>query len=323
MRSLILPILLILAMAPPVSQARDYPTRPVRLIVAAAAGGGNDFVARTIGDKVSEALGQPLVIENKGGAAGLVASGFVANASPDGHTLLLVFANFATFPSLARKPNFDPEKDLVPVSNIGTTPLVLIAPKSLAAKSVAELIQMVKRDGASLNYASPGVGAMGHLAAELFQNMAGIKLNHIPYKGGGPATLALLTGEVQLFFSTPAAAMAQIEAGKLQALGVTSGEPAPFLPGIPAIAASGLPGYEVDGWMGVFAPAGTPAATVDAIQKAFAKAVKDPDIQKRLAKEGVSSLGNTPAEFSAQLKKDIEKWRPIMRTLGEAEKPAS
>lgn len=323
MRSLIAPLVLASSLISLTCHASGYPEKPVRLIVASAAGGGNDFVARTIGEKVSEVLGQPLVIENKGGAAGLVASSFVAKSNPDGHTLLLVFANFATFPNLDRKLSFDPERDLIPVSNIGTSPLVLMAPNSLPVKSVEELIQYVKKDGNTLNYASPGVGSMGHLAAESFQEMAHIKMNHIPYKGGGPATMALLTGDVQLFFSTPAAAMGQLEAGRLQALGVTSSKRAAFAPKIPTISESGLPGYEVDGWVGLFTPAGTPEVTVNLIYKAFSDAVKDKDIRSKLAKEGVTALGNTPAEFSKQLRKDIEKWKPIMQNLDAASKPAS
>ncbi|TCT09602.1 tripartite tricarboxylate transporter substrate binding protein [Paralcaligenes ureilyticus] len=315
MRSLITPLLLISSLASFSCHANKYPDRPIRLIVASAAGGGNDFVARAISQKVSQELGQPLVIENKGGAAGLVASNFVAKSNPDGYTLLLVFANFATFPSLGRKLSFDPGKDLIPVSNIATTPLVLMAPTALPVKSVGELIQFAKKERKTLDYASPGVGSMGHLAAALFEKMAHIKMNHIPYKGGGPAIMALLTGEVQLFFSTLPAAMPQLTAGRLQALGITSSKRSAFAPNIPTISESGLPGYEVDGWVGLFTPAGTPEAIVNSIYKAFSDAVKDKNVQTQFSKEGVSPLGNTPAEFSRQLRKDVEKWKPFIQTL--------
>lgn len=323
MRSLIAPFLLISSLVSLSCHASGYPDKPIRLVVASAVGGGNDFVARTISQKVSEALGQPLIIENKGGAAGLVASASVAKSTPDGYTLLLVFANFATFPSLDRKLSFDPGKDLIPVSNIATTPLVLMAQTSLPVKSVGELIQLAKKEGKTLDYASPGVGSMGHLAAALFQDMTHIKMSHVPYRGGGPAIMALLGGEVQLFFSTPPAAMVQLTAGRLQALGVTSSKRAAFAPNIPTISESGLPGYEVDGWVGLFTPAGTPEATVNLIYKAFSAAVKDKNIQEQLAKEGVSGLGNTPAEFSRQLRQDIEKWKPVMQTLDVTSSPAS
>lgn len=292
--------------------ASAYPDRPIRLIVASAAGGGNDFVARTVSPKASEILGQTIVVENKGGAAGLIASDYVARATPDGYTLLLVFANYATYPSLNRKLNFDVKKDLIPISNIATAPLVLMVPPSSSAKSVKELIALAK-SGKTLNYASPGVGSMGHLAAELFQMMTHTKMQQIPYKGGGPAIMALLGGEVELYFSTPPAAMTQMAAGRLRALGVTSSARAPFAPNVPTISEAGLPGYEVDGWVGLFAPAGTPKSVIETINKAFAHAVKDENIQKTLANGGMSGLGNSPAEFSKQVQRDITKWEEVIK----------
>lgn len=308
--SLVLALSLGFAVLGPATAA-DYPSRPIRIIVGSSAGGGNDFVARTVAPKVSATLGQPVVIDNKGGAAGLVASELVAKSAPDGYTLLVVFTNFATFPSLQKKLSFDPEKDLIPISDIATSPLILVVQPSLPAKSVAELIALAKRSE-GLNYASPGVGSMGHLAAELFQSMAGIKMTQIPYKGGGPAIMGLLGGDVQLYFSTPAAAVAQMKAGKLRALGVTGKTRSAFAPDVPTISEAGLNGYEVSGWFGIFAPAGTPKPVIDAIHRAFADAARDPEIQKLFLNEGIVSVGNSPAEFALEVQADVAKWKKII-----------
>lgn len=292
------------------AHAADYPTRPIRLIVGAAVGGASDFVARTVSAKAGALLGQPIVIDNRGGAAGLVASDVVAKAPADGYTLLLVFANYATFPSLKKKLDFDPQTDLVPVSDVATSALVLTIAPSVPAKSVPELIDLAKTR--TLNYASPGVGSMGHLAAELFQSMAGVKMTHVPYKGGGPAITGLLSGQVDVYFSTPPAALAQVQAGKLRALAVTSATRSDIAPELPTIAEAGLKGFEVSGWFGVFAPAGTPAPVIDAINRAFARAAKDPDVRKAFAGEGVTPIGNAPSEFAAELRRDIAKWRTVI-----------
>ena len=295
------------------AMAAEYPERPIRVVVASSTGGGLDFVARIVGPRVGAKLGQPVVIDNRGGAAGLVATELVAKAPADGYTLLLVFANFATYPSLQKKLSFDPMKDLVPVSNLATSPLVLVVSPTLQTTSVGGLIALAKRDK-TLNFASPGVGSMGHLAAELFQSMAGVKMTHIPYKGGGPAITALLGGQVELYFSTPPAALAQIKAGKLVGLAVTGRQRARFAPEIPTIAESGLPGYDVNGWVGLFAPAGTPKPVIDAVSRAFHEAVTDPAVQESFSKEGVTSVGNTPDEFAAEVQSDVAKWKKVIET---------
>jgi tripartite-type tricarboxylate transporter receptor subunit TctC len=309
----ILAMIWIAALAVSNAVAADYPERPIRLVVASSVGGGLDFVARIVAPRVGAKLGQPVVVDNRGGAAGLVGSELVAKASPDGYTLLLVFANFATFPSLEKKLSFDPMKDLVPVANLATSPLVLVVPPSLHVTSVASVVALAKRDK-TLNFASPGVGSMGHLAAELFQSMAGVKMTHIPYKGGGPAIAALLGGQVQMYFSTPPAALAQIKAGKLIGVGVTGRTRAAFAPDIPTIAESGLPGYDVDGWVGLFAPAGTPKSVIDAVSAAFDDAVKDAAVQESFSKEGVTAVGNSPAEFAQEVQADVAKWKKVIQT---------
>jgi tripartite-type tricarboxylate transporter receptor subunit TctC len=288
----------------------SYPNKPIRLVVASAAGGGNDFVARAISRQVSATLGEPLIIENIGGAAGLVASQSVAKAPPDGYTLLVVFANFGTFPSMGNNVHFN-AKDLVPITNIASTPLILTVANSVPAKTVQELIALAKTK--TLDCASPGAGSMGFMAAELFENRAHIKLQPVPYRGGGPAIMAMLSGEVQMYFSTPPAALAQVAGGRLRALAVTGKTRAPFAPDLPTIAESGLPGYEVDGWVGLMAPAGTPKSVVDTLYRAFANAAKDPATQKVLAKEGVVAVGSTPAEFAVQVNQDIQKWSALIK----------
>lgn len=309
----ILAIIWIAVLAVSNAIAADYPERPIRLVVASAVGGGLDFVARIVAPRVGAKLGQPVVVDNRGGAAGLVGTELVAKAPPDGYTLLLVFANFATYPSLQKKLSFDPMKDLVPVANLATSPLVLVVPPSLHVRSVGDVIALAKRDK-TLNFASPGVGSMGHLAAELFQSMAGVKMTHIPYKGGGPAIAALLGGQVQMYFSTPPAALAQIKAGKLIGVGVTGRTRAAFAPDIPTIAESGLPGYDVNGWVGLFAPAGTPKAVIDAVSTAFDDAVKDAAVQESFSKEGVTAVGNSPPEFAQEVQTDVAKWKKVIET---------
>jgi tripartite-type tricarboxylate transporter receptor subunit TctC len=294
------------------STAAGYPERPVRLVAGSAAGGGTDFVGRATARKVSGALGQQFVIDNRGGAAGIVGSDLVAKADPDGYTLLVVFSNFSTYPSLGKKLTFDVQKDFQPISNIATTPLVLVVNNNVPAKSVKELIDLARQK--SLNYAAPGVGSMGHLAAELFKIAAKVNMEHIAYKGGGPAITALIGNEVELYFSTPPSAVAQMKAGRLRALAVTGPKRAPFAPDLPTVAESGLPRYEVEGWFGVFAPARTPAPIVNILNKAFAEAVRQPDVQELFAREGVTGYGSSPEQLAKELKRDIDKWANVIRT---------
>jgi tripartite-type tricarboxylate transporter receptor subunit TctC len=294
------------------AMAAGYPERPVRVVVASAPGGGTDFVGRTTARKVTDILGQQFVIDNRGGAAGILGSEIVAKAEPDGYTVLVVFSNFSTYPSLGKKLTFDIEKSFTPISALTTTPLVLVVNNSLPAKSVKELIELAKTK--SLNYAAPGVGSMGHLAAELFNIAASVKMTHVAYKGGGPAITALIGNEVDLYFSTPPSALAQMRAGRLRGLAVTGGKRVSFAPDLPTVAEAGLPGYDVEGWFGLFAPAGTPAPAVKTLHRAFAQAVQAPDVQELFARQGVTPYGSTPEEFRKVLRRDIDKWAKVIRT---------
>jgi tripartite-type tricarboxylate transporter receptor subunit TctC len=291
--------------------AAAYPQKPVRVVAASAPGGGTDFVSRAAAQKVTAALGQQFIVDNRGGAAGIVGSEIVAKAEPDGYTLLVVFSNFATYPSLGKTLSFDVRKSFQPITSLATTPLVLVVNSGSPVKSVSDLIAAAKQK--RLDYAAPGVGSMGHLAAELFKIAAKVDMQQVAYKGGGPAITALIGNEVQLYFSTPPAALAQVKAGRLRALGVTSPRRAPFAPEVPTIAESGLPGYEVIGWFGLFAPAHTPASVVETLHRAFAHAVEQPDVEKLFAHEGVTGGGNTPQEFTAQVDHDIDKWAQVIR----------
>jgi len=304
------------ACMPLLTPAQSYPTRPVRVIVAAAAGGGSDFVGRVVSQKVSDTVGKPYVIDNRGGAAGVLGADLGAKAAPDGYTLMVIFANFSTFPSLSKKLPFDVSKDFAPVSNMAAGPLILVVNPSSPVKSVADLIEFAKSRPGGLSYAAPGVGSMGHLAAEQFRLMTKAPMEQIAYKGGGPAITALLGNEVQLYFSTPPAALTQVKAGRLRALAVTGPKRSPIAPELPTIAESGLPGYSVVGWFGVFAPAQTPRALVDVISRQYAAAVQNKDVEQRLTTEGLEPAGGTPAELASQLQTDIAKWGKVIREAG-------
>ena len=296
-----------------VQSAESFPARPIRVVVAAAAGGGSDFVGRVVSQKVSDALGLPMVIDNRGGAAGIVGADLVAKSEPDGHTVMVIFANFSTFPSLGRKLPFDVLKDFAPVTNLAEGPLILVVNPATPVKSVADLVQFAKTRPGGLNYAAPGIGSMGHLAAELFRLVTKAPMQQVAYKGGGPAVVALLGGEVQLYFSTPPAALVQVKAGRLRALAVTGEKRSPNAPDLPTIAESGIAGYAVTGWFGVFAAAKTPQPLVESLSRLYREAAQQPDVSARLSSEGLEAVGNTPAEFGKQVRRDIDKWARVIK----------
>lgn len=302
--------------APSASSAAGYPTKPIRLVVASAPGGGTDFVARVLGQKVTESIGHPLVIDNRGGAGGTVGSDIVAKSPPDGYTLLMVFVNFAIHPSLYPKLPYDPAKDFAPITTLAATPLILVVNPKVPANSIKDLIALAKAPGSRLNYAAPGVGSLGHLAGELFKTMTGTNISHVPYKGGGPSITALIGGEVQMYFSTMPAALAQVKAGRLRAIAVSSAGRAASEPNIPTIAESGVPGYDVAGWFGLLAPARTPRAVVARLNAEFVKALKTAEVRERLTHEGLQPLGSTPEAFAAMLRNDIAKWGKVVRESG-------
>ncbi len=296
--------------------AQRYPDKPVRLVVGSAPGGGNDFVARATNPKFSELMGKQVVIDNRGGAGGLLATETVANASADGYTLLQMFSNFSILPSLHKKLSFDVSKDFAPIVNIASTPLILVVHPSVPATSVQELISYARAQKGTVNFAAPGVGSLGHLAGELFKSMAKVDMAHVAYKGGGPAIAALMGREVQLYFSTVPAALAQVKAGRLRALGISSNKRSSAAPDVPTISDQGLKGFEVIGWFGIFAPARTPAPVVNYINQKLNKVVVLPEVKARFAAEGVEAAGGTSAEFSNQVLQDIRKWNAVAQQAG-------
>lgn len=293
-----------------------YPERPVRLVVASAPGGGTDFTARAMNDKLSEYLGTTVVIDNRGGAGGLVGSQIVSEAPADGYTLLQIFTNFAILPSLHKKMTFDVIKDFAPVINLVSSPLILVVNPSTPAKSVPELIKLAQSKQGKFNYAAPGIGSLGHLAGEYFKSATNVRMEQIAYKGGGPSITALIANQVDLYFSTLPAAVAQVNAGRLRALGVTSLKRSSTFPQVPTIAEQGVKDFEVVGWFGMFAPAKTPSAIVTQINAAANKALAGKEVNERMLASGVEVVGGDAASFAKQVKGDVQKWNKVAEQAG-------
>jgi len=294
----------------------SYPSRPIRLIVPTAPGGGTDFTARSIAQKLSEALGQTVIVDNRPGAAGNIGVDIAAKSSPDGYTLVMPITSFPINPHLYPKLPFDTVKDFAPVVLASVAPLFLVVNPSVPAKSVSELIALAKAKPGQLNYANSGSGTTAHLAGELFKKMAGVDLVSIPYKGGGPAVLDLIGGRVQVYFSTIPAALTQVQAGKLRGLAVTTTKRVNLMPDVPTVAESGLPGFEVNGWFGIFAPAGTARASIVRLNKEINAVLRTPDIQQRFAGQGLIPGGGTPEELGKFLRAELAKWGALIREAG-------
>ena len=296
--------------------ADSYPVRPVRMIIPTGAGGVTDILARTVAQKLGESLGQQFVIDNRPGASGIVGSQIVANAAPDGYTLLMVFPSHAVNPSLYASIPYDTATAFAPVTIVSTVGLVLVVPGDGAPRSVAELIALAKAKPGTLNFGSVGSGSLGHLGAELFRSMAGIKLTHIAYKGAPQVISALFGGEVNMYFVATAGSIVPHEkSGRLRALGVSTKERLAILPHVPPIA-DALPGYEARGWNGILAPARTPPAIIERLNREIVRIVRMPELAARIAAEGAAAVGNTPAEFDAIIRADLKKWATLIREAG-------
>ena len=304
-----------LCFAAPLHANTDYPSRPIKLVVPVAAGGGTDFTARLLAEKLSLAVGQPVVVENRPGASGNLGVQQVATAPANGYTLVMPITSFPINPSLQKLP-FDTVKDFAPVVLAGTLPLVLVTHPDVQAKNIAELIALAKSGKTTLNYANSGNGTTAHLAGELFNRMAGIKMVSVNYKGGGPAVTDLLGGHVQVYFSTISSVAQQIAAGKLRALAVTGTTRSPDLPQVPTVAESGLPGFDVTAWFGVFAPARTPPVAIARLNAELTKILEMPDVRQKMASHGVQPGGGTPESLGDFLVKDIQKWADVIRQAG-------
>ena len=299
----------LLAIAPTVS-AQDYPTKPIRAIVPFAPGGGSDFIARFMTQRLSELLGKPFVIENKPGAGGNLGTEQGVRAAADGYTLTLIASSYTVNPAI-HKLNFDPVNEVTPIIQLSRGPLLVLVNPSLGASTLQDLIAMAKKKPGEIMYASSGQGSIIHAATELFNLKAGIKMIHVPYRGTGPALTDTLAGQTQVFFSSAATALPHVQSGTLKALAVTTAKRLPALPNVPTVAEAGLPGYEVDLWHGLIAPKGLPRTIVDKINKAANESLTLKDTAEKLATDGVAPAGGTPEQFMATIRKEIDLWKKL------------
>ncbi|HZO48214.1 MAG TPA: tripartite tricarboxylate transporter substrate binding protein [Xanthobacteraceae bacterium] len=297
---------------PHIARAQAYPSRPVRLIVGFAAGGGNDIVARLIGQWLSERLGQPFVVENRPGAGSNIATQAVVNAAPDGYTLLLVGATNAINVSYYQKLNFNFVHDIAAVASITHQPQIMLAVPSFPARTIPELIGYAKANPGKINVSSPGVGSISHLAGELLKMMAGIEMVHVPFSGNSPALTALLGGQVDVSIASLPSSIELIRTGKLRGLAVTSTKRVEALPDVPAVIES-IPGYEVNAWYGVGAPKGTPAEIIDKLNREIGAALADPHLKARIVEFGGTPVAQSPAEFGKFIADETEKWSKVIR----------
>ena len=298
------------------ASAQDYPSKPIRIIVPYPPGGPTDILARVVAAKLAEKLGQPITIDNKAGASGMIGADMVAKAAPDGYTLLANASIHVINPSVQAKSPYDAIKDFAPVSLIADVPLVLVVTQTLPAQSVKELIALGKAKPGTLNFASSGNAAAPHLAGEAFKIATGVDMQHVPYKGSGPAVSDLIGGQVQLMFDSLPSSIGHIKSGKLRALAVTTSKRAGALPDLPTVAESGVPGFDISTWYGVWAPAGTPKQIVNRISAEIAAIVRTPEIRERLASLGAEPVGDTPEEFAAYTRSELAKWARIVKASG-------
>jgi tripartite-type tricarboxylate transporter receptor subunit TctC len=295
--------------------AQQYPSKPVKIIVAFPPGAVTDITGRLIATRLTAVLGQPVIVENKPGAAGVIGTEAALKAPPDGYTLTMISSAYTTAPALNRL-NFDPISDITPIIQISQVPFLLVVPSSLPVKNVQELVALAKARPGKLNFASAGLGSPSHLAAELFATRTGIKMNHIPYKGGGQSVTDTIAGQTDLFISPLATALPHVKAGKLRAIAVASRERSAAAPDIPTVAESGVADYEVVLWVGLAGPKGLPRPIVDRINTEVTMALNSRETGERLRADGASPAGGTPEQFLATIKKEIELWREVAREAG-------
>ena len=307
---------LALAAFTPAASAQSYPVKPVRFVVPYPPGGPTDILGRAVAQALGESVGQPVIVDNKPGASGMIGAEQVAKAAPDGYTILVNASIHVINPSLYSKTSFDAMKDFVPVSQIASVPLILVVGQSVPANSVKELIALAKASPGKLTFASSSVGAAPHLAGELLKRMAGVDIVHVPYKGSGPATADLIGGHVTMMIDSMPSSIAHVKAGKLKVLGVSTAKRISALPDTPTIAESGLPGFDIATWYGVWAPAGTPKEIVNRLSGEIAKALKRADLKERLAGLGAEPVGSTPAEFAAYCESEFKRWGRVVKESG-------
>lgn len=294
--------------------AQEYPAKPVRLIVPFPPGGGNDTIARLLGQKLSPVLGQQVLVDNRPGAAGAIGAELAAKAAPDGYTLFLAgVATHGINPNLQKKLAYDPVRDFHGVSLIASAPLLVVVHPSLPAKTVKQLVALARAKPGAINFASNGTGGSSHLAVEMFKMMTGTDMVHIPYKGLSLALTDLLSGQVQVMFSSAVAMLPQVKAGKLRAIAMTGAKRASAIPDIPTVAEAGVPGYETGSWYGIVAPARTPRPIIERLGREIAAITRSADISNRLTNEAVIPAGSTPDEFDAHIRRELARWEKVIR----------
>ncbi len=303
--------------ASPSSFAQAYPAHPIRFIVPYPAGGPLDTVARMLAQKVSESVKQPVIVENKPGAGGNIGADFVAKSAPDGYTILMgAVATHAINPTLYESIPYDAERDFQPVTQVAATPNVLVVNPTLPVTNVREFIAYAKAHPGQLNFGSGSTGSAGHLAGELFKTMAGVEMTHVPYKGAAPAMRDLIGGQIQLMFDNLASSLGQMRAGKVRALAVTTARRTPLAPELPTIAESGLPGFDISTWFGVFLPAHAAPEVVQRLHAEFVRALGAPDVREKMAHLGAEPVGSTPEEFSAFIRSEARKYAVVIKASG-------
>jgi tripartite-type tricarboxylate transporter receptor subunit TctC len=305
-------IALVIALSAAAASAEEYPSRPIRLVVPYAAGGGADSVARIVARRLSETIGQPIVIENRGGAGSIIGTELVKKSDPDGYTLLLGQSGpISINPAVYKNLPYDPVKDFAPVSMTTAYPYIMVVSPALGVKTVQEFVALARHKPGALNYGTTGVGAANHLVTELFDSMAGITMTHVPYRGTALAVTDLLAGHVQVVFADPITALPQINAGALLALAVTSKERSPVAPDLPTMSESGYPGFDAIAWHGILAPAGTPAAIIRKLNAEIVAALKDPETRSLLEKQAMQTVGSSPEDFASFIRQDIAVWKEV------------
>jgi len=312
----LLAVVTALTLVSTIAHAQVYPTRPIRVIVPQSAGGSTDLVARAVGQRISDALGQPVVVDNRPGAGSINGTDLAAKATPDGYTLLVVAASFTITPNIRRKVPYDIVRDFTPVSQLVTLPHIVVVHPSLPVKSVKELIALAKAKPGELNFASSGIGTSTHMATELFMYLTDTKMVNIPYKGGAPGMTALLGGQVQLYFAAMSTAIPHVRAGRLRALAVSTAKRSVAAPEYPTMQEAGVPEYEHASWVGMLAPDQTPRAVITQLNREAVKAVQAPDVEKQLLRSGVEPLGSSPKEFDTLIKSELAKWARIVKAAG-------
>ena len=295
------------------SLAQTYPDKPLKIVVGFPPGGGSDLMARTVAERLSPLIGQPVIVDNKPGAGSTIAASFVAKSKPDGYTILFgQAANQGIAPAMMSTLNYDPIKDFAPITRLAAAPLLVVGPTTLAA-DMKEVITLARANPNKLSFGSPGSGTLGHLSGEMFVSQAKIKAVHVPYKGQSAAITDIIGNRVELYFSTIAVISPHVESGRIKAFAITSKERSPSFPDVPTVAESGLPGYEAENWYALLAPAGTPPAIVNRLNLELKKILSSPEFVKEIAKEGGRTVGDSPAEFAKFLSIDVPLWQKIVR----------